>query len=568
MHMLISFGRAYPGRSLLMLVSLLLAGVAEGIGLTTLLPMLSVALGENSNSGLAKQVVDALVSVGLEPTVGTMLLVIVIGMTLSSLLILLANRQVGYAVAHVATDLRLALIRALMGSRWEYYLRQSTGRLANAIASEAFRAATGYEHGANVLALAMQAVVYAVIALLVSWQASAVMLLLGTVLLLALQWLVQTARRAGKKQTRLMSSLLSYLTDVLGSVKPLKAMARQDVADSLLREQNHKLNKAMQREVLSREALKALQGPMLAILAAGGLYVALVVWHLQLSSVMVLTFLLVRVLSLLHKAQQRYHRMAAQESAYLALRETIRQAEEQAESLGGGQTPQLEQGIRFEQVTFSYAERDVLNNVDLTLPAGSFTSLIGPSGAGKTTFLDLLCALLTPQSGRILVDGVPLEALDRRQWRRLIGYVPQETLLLHDTILANVTLGDPELTTDDAERALRQAGAWDFIAPLPEGMLTLVGERGGRFSGGQRQRIIIARALAHNPRLLILDEATSALDPEAEAAISHTLKALTPGLTIVAVSHRPALIDIADQVYRLNEGRLTPVKSEKAACRT
>ncbi|MDY6815670.1 MAG: ABC transporter transmembrane domain-containing protein, partial [Pseudomonadota bacterium] len=334
MHMLISFGRAYPGRSLLMLVSLLLAGVAEGIGLTTLLPMLSVALGENSNSGLAKQVVEALVSVGLEPTVGTMLLVIVIGMTLSSLLILLANREVGYAVAHVATDLRLALIRALMGSRWEYYLRQSTGGLANGIASEAFRAATGYEHGANVLALAVQAVVYAVIALLVSWQASAVMLLLGMVLLLALQWLVRTARRAGKKQTRLMSSLLSYLTDVLGSVKPLKAMARQDIADSLLREQNHKLNKAMQREVLSREAQKALQGPMLAILAAGGLYVALVVWHLQLSSVMVLTFLLVRVLSLLHKAQQRYHRMAAQESAYLALRETIRQAEEQAESLG------------------------------------------------------------------------------------------------------------------------------------------------------------------------------------------------------------------------------------------
>ncbi len=564
MRILLAFGRAYPARTLMMLLSLLLAGVAEGVGLSTVLPLVSVALKETSDSGFANHVVAVLDAVGLEPTVGTLLAVIVIGMGLSNLMILLANRQAGYAVAQVATDLRLQLIEALLKSRWEYYLRQPAGALANAVASDSFRAATSYEHATNVLALASQAGVYAVIALLVSWQAGVASLLIGALLLFALRRLVGSSRRAGKKQTLLMRELLAHLTDVLGSVKPLKAMARQGVSASLLRRQNARLNRAMQREVLSREALRALQEPMLAILAAAGLYQALVIWQLPLASVMVITFLLLRVLSLLQKAQQRYHRMAGAESGYWALQDMIAEAQRQAEPASGGIEPSLQREIRFEQVGFDYGGRAVLQGLDLSLPAGSFTSLVGPSGAGKTTVLDLLCALLTPQSGRILIDDVPLETLDRHRWRRLIGYVPQETLLLHDSILANVTLGDPALSAADAERALRQAGAWEFIEPLPEGMQTVVGERGGRFSGGQRQRLVIARALANAPRLLILDEATSALDPQTEAAISATLKALTPELTVIAVSHRPALIEVADRIYRLKDGRLELVRDAAA----
>ncbi|AYN94758.1 MULTISPECIES: ABC transporter ATP-binding protein [Pseudomonas] len=563
MRILFAYGRAYPVRTFLMLISLLLAGIAEGVGLTTLLPLLSIALGDQAHSDLANKVIHVLGLVGLEPTLVTMLVVIVVGLTLSSTLVLLGNRQVGYAVAHVATDLRIDLIRALLGSRWEYYLRQPAGALANAVATEAYRASTGYEHAANMLALVIQAVVYAVIAFIVSWKATLVSLILGGFLLMALQRLVKTSRRAGKSQTSLMRELLAHLTDTLGSVKPLKAMARYDIADSLLRHQAAELNKAMEREVMSREALRALQEPMLAILAAAGLYAALVVWKLPLSSVMVLIFLVVRVLGLLHKAQQRYHRMAAQESAYWALQDSINAALADAEPNGGTRTPSLKSAIVFEQVSFHYGSKPILSEVDLTIPVGTFTSLIGPSGSGKTTILDLICALLAAQSGRVLIDSVPIEELDKRQWRRLIGYVPQETLLLHDTVLANVTLGDPELTAADAERALKQAGAWEFVEKLTGGMNAVVGERGGRLSGGQRQRIVIARALAHNPRLLILDEATSALDPESEAAISHTLKALTPGITIIAVSHRPALIDVADQVYRLFEGRLTQIKSNE-----
>jgi ATP-binding cassette subfamily C protein len=409
------------------------------------------------------------------------------------------------------------------------------------------------------LALAIQAAAYAIIALFVSWQAAILALLVGFVLLVAVRGLVKTSRRVGKSQTRLMRELLVYLTDTLASVKPLKAMARDDIADSLLRHHAGELNAALEREVMSRETLRALQEPMLAVLAAAGLYAGLVIGGLPLSSVMVLIFVVVRMLGLLHKAQQRYHRMVAQESAYWAINESIDNAIADAEPVGGNCAPTLKRHIVFENIHFGYGGRQVLDDVSMSFAVGSFTTMIGPSGAGKTTVLDLICSLLAPQSGRIRVDDCDLHDLDRRAWRRMIGYVTQETLLLHDSILANVTLGDRALTAADAERALRQVGAWQFVQECPGGLQSIVGERGAKLSGGQRQRIVIARALAHRPRLLILDEATSALDPESEADICQVLKNLTPGITVIAVSHRPAMIRIADQILEVRDGKVLAI---------
>jgi len=238
---------------------------------------------------------------------------------------------------------------------------------------------------------------------------------------------------------------------------------------------------------------------LLALLAAGGLYAGLVIWKLPMSSVMVLIFMVVRVLGLMHKAQQRYHRMVGQESAFWALREAVEEAEAQREPAGGSLQPTLARNIVFDQVSFTYGGRRVLDEASVSFEVGTMTTLVGPSGTGKTTVLDLLCALLVAQDGSIRVDGRALGDLQRRSWRRMIGYVTQETLLLHDSVLANVTLGEPSLTEADAEHALRQAGAWEFVQGLDYGLHTRVGERGGQLSGGQRQRIIIARALAHRP---------------------------------------------------------------------
>ncbi|HLF30961.1 MAG TPA: ATP-binding cassette domain-containing protein, partial [Xanthomonadales bacterium] len=219
--------------------------------------------------------------------------------------------------------------------------------------------------------------------------------------------------------------------------------------------------------------------------------------------------------------------------------------------------------IELHDVHFQYGDHQVFRGLQLLLPAGSFTTVFGPSGIGKSTLLDLLCGLVDPVSGQVLVDGIPLQDINLRQWRRMIGYVSQETILLHDTILANVLVGETGVDAADAERALKDAGAWEFVTALPQGMQTVIGERGGLLSGGQRQRIAIARALAHRPRLLILDEPTSALDPDSERLICESLKALAGQLTIVAVSHRSAVSLAADRVFRLQDGKAVEMTGDR-----
>ncbi len=557
MRVLLAFLRAYPRRSAILLLSLLVAGIAEGLSLSTILPLLSIASGEPAESPVGGWIVATLTEAGIEPSITAMLVIIVVGMTAKSVLLLLANRQVGYSVARVATGLRQELIEALLASRWDYYLRQPAGSLANSVATEAYRAAMGFQYGARSLALAMQAAVYTVVGLTISWPATIASLVIGLGFVAVLHFLVRSSKRAGASQTRLLRALLAYLTDVLASVKSLKAMSRDKVADAILHDQTVQLEAAMRREVISKAALRALQELMVTVLAAVGLYLALVRWELALSKVMVLVFLLGRVLDLLNKTQREFQNLRTQESAYFALREAAAAARRAAESAVGAGVAHFEHSIELRNVGFAYPGNTVFENLNLRIDAGEFIAISGASGAGKSTLLDLLCGLVEPQSGAILIDGFDLRQLDLRGWRHMIGYVSQESVLLHDTILNNVLVGAPELTAADAENALRQAGVWGHVEALPAGLDTVVGERGGLLSGGQRQRIAIARAIAHRPRLLILDEPTSALDLLSEQLVCETLAQLAGHLTIVAVSHQPALVAAAGRVYQLNAGRTT-----------
>jgi len=269
---------------------------------------------------------------------------------------------------------------------------------------------------------------------------------------------------------------------------------------------------------------------------------------------MVLVLLLSRLLTQLGRVQEQYQSMVIFESAYWSLQNKISAAKNERESMPGHQSPSLKQGIRLDHVSFKYGDSWVLNNASLELPAGRFTAVTGLSGAGKTTVADLIIGLLLPQEGRILIDDLPLESIDIKSWRQMIGYVPQDTLLLHDTVMKNVTLGDSQLNENNVKGALRAAGILDFVMGMPQGLESTVGERGGKLSGGQRQRIAIARALVHKPALLILDEATSGLDPDTEASIIETLRKLTGELTILAISHQPGLVNASDMAYRVNNG--------------
>ena len=245
--------------------------------------------------------------------------------------------------------------------------------------------------------------------------------------------------------------------------------------------------------------------------------------------------------------------------------ENLKAAEEIVETVSkssmpaGGKDFVIREGVALKGITFAYPNSDtqVLRHADMVIPVGKSVGIVGTSGAGKTTAVDVLLGLLKPQEGQILADGVDVME-NYTQWLTKIGYIPQSIFMLDDSIRANVTFGLHTDEQSDAQvwKALEEAQLADFVRSLPQGLDTTIGERGVRLSGGQRQRIGIARALYSDPELLVFDEATSALDNETEAAIMESIHSLHGKKTLIIIAHRLQTIKGCDIVYRVHEGAI------------
>jgi ATP-binding cassette subfamily B protein len=219
--------------------------------------------------------------------------------------------------------------------------------------------------------------------------------------------------------------------------------------------------------------------------------------------------------------------------------------------------PEVTGEIAFENVVFSYDRtREVLDDISFHVRPGEVAAFVGPSGAGKTTITQLVPRFYDPQSGRVLIDGHDLRGVTLDSLRRDIGIVTQETYLFHDTIASNLRYGKPDATDAELNASVRAANIADFIAALPDGYQTVVGERGHKLSGGERQRLAIARVLLKDPRILILDEATSSLDYENEAAIQKALDVVMRGRTSLVIAHRLSTVLTADIIFVVDRGRI------------
>lgn len=553
-----------PGRMTVTVTLLLISGLAEGLGLAALLPILTTAIGRGTGeaSALDTAVRTAIEKIGLQPSLGVLLLILVGGVWLKSVLSLLATRNVGYAAADFAADMRRELIRNVLASRWTYFVTQASGRLSNVIGNEVSQAATVYGAIATLFATMIQVAVVAGVALMTMWQVTVLGILAGVVMIFLLQRLVGVVRSSGRHQIELMNVLVSRLNDFVTLIKPLKAMGQEQRVGPLLETTVQGFNVAQRRMLISSAALSAIQEPVFTLLLAVAAYITLTYARFDVVDLLFMGLLLQRIVTRTGGIQVQYQKLVSLEPAYWSLTEVVSRAANAREHLpASGIKPVLSKRIEIRGASFGYNPNvPVLTNLSLSVPCRALTALIGPSGSGKTTITDLIIGLIRPDSGHIEIDGVDLSTLDQHAWRRCIGYVPQDVPLLHDTILANVTLADPTLSVPDVERALQLSDAWEFVSALPDGVNTVVGERGGRLSGGQRQRIAIARALVRKPEVLILDEPISALDPASAQAICDTLKTISQTTTIIVVSHQPEIGEAADVVYRVADGKVVAVK--------
>lgn len=553
--------RRYPFQSVKVCTLLVLAGLVEGIGVLSLLPLLdTVAGGSAGQSGdVGEAILDAMRNIGVTPTVGTLLAVVVAGISVKAGLMALAMRQVGYATASMGADLRIDLINALVAARWRHFTEQPTGAIANAVSGEAQRASYVFMRTANALAGMIQVILYGVLAFVVSWYVTLGAVFFGGLMILLLRSLLRMSRQAGMQQTTMMKSLVDKLTDGLNVIKPLKAMAREEGLRPILEHESEELHRAQRRQAISTAALLSLQEAFIVVILAISVYVALERLELPFEQLLFMAFLFQRTINRIGEAQSHYQQLLDVESALWSITDATEEARRAQEGSRGEQIPRLTREIRFDDISYAYGVKPVFQHFSLGIRANSMTAITGASGVGKTTLIDLLTGLLRPDSGEIWIDDTPLSRANLRSWRSRIGYVPQEVVLLRESVYDNVALKDQEITRAEVEAALGAAEAWAFVEGLEDGIDSLVGEKGSKLSGGQRQRLAIARAIVRRPDLLILDEATASLDPETELAIAKTLQGLTDQMTILAVSHQTRLVELAESVIDIGVHAPIPV---------
>jgi ATP-binding cassette subfamily C protein len=275
--MIMAFMRAYPWRSAVMMVCLLFAGLSESVGIATFLPLLDLVSGGGSsnNTMLGRVTREVLGAVRLEPSLSILLCLIVAGVTLKSGFTLLAMRQVGYTVAYVVTDFRLAMVSALLSARWDYFVSHQVGEFTNAMSTEAIRLSKGYQLTCTIISESIHVLFYLAIAVLISWKVTLLSLFTGFFIAFLLYPLIKMARKAGQSQTESFQSLLPRLTDLLHGIKPIKAMARENQVRPLLDDESRNLMKALRQQVLSSEMLTILREPILILFMAIGIYFVL-----------------------------------------------------------------------------------------------------------------------------------------------------------------------------------------------------------------------------------------------------------------------------------------------------
>ncbi len=537
---------------------LFVISILELVGIAMVAPILAAILTETSGVVRGKSFITLYFKsffewLGLDYTLINIILFLVACFTVKSLLTVLMMGYTAGSVSRITTEIRLDLIRNLLHAKWSYFVRQKLGRLVALTGSDISVVGTAFYNVTTLGVYAVQLCVYVLLAMLLSWKLVLFIIGAAAVLLLTFGRFIRIARKQSNKYAGQINKLAANFADSIMSIKTIKAMGRHARFGRLFERDARAAMETMRLRILSSEFASEIMEPIVVIIFVVGILVATSGVQLTFIEVLLMALVFARAMMVINSAQRTHLGISAIDGTYKNIVSVMNEAADQAEIFTGTKTPTFEKGCRTEQLSFDYDDQAVLTNINVEVPAGQITCFMGPSGAGKTTLVDLLLGLHLPKAGQIWIDDTPLEEVDIIKWRNLVGYVSQEVMLFHDTLFNNVTLGEENFTREDVLTALKEAGAGDLIDTLPDGIMEIVGERGMRLSGGQRQRVAIARALIHHPRLLILDEATTALDPDTEETICRNMKRLVDetGIGILSVSHQSKWRQVADRIYEV-----------------
>ena len=549
-----------PLKILLVNLGSIIQGLSVSVGLLLTIPLAQLAgvdfqMDSGSPWGFLTYIAEWINGLGMTWNLGSILLIYAVLVTVTAALsygqaLMGVKIQQGYT-----KRMRMEIYNTLLGARWEYLAENRSSEFLHRLGTQVQSMSAVANQTIALLHKLLTMLLYSGLMLAVNWQFTLmtfICALVVAVIIFPVRWSV---RDAGERRLRGFQQIFWLLSEHLGSLKMIKSSGHEWEFQEQLRDVSDELEEQQLRISRAGAIVSFANSVGLAIGFCIMLYFAVTWLDVPVANFFLLLLIMSRLMPQVAGLQQSIQQINYSLPAYKDIEETLKSGAEMREALLAQDHSRLglKLGVEFSNVSFSYSgsQRAVIEQLDLNIPARQTLALIGPSGIGKTTMADLIVGLLLPTAGEIRIDGTKLEGKAIGQWRRSIAYVTQETYLFNDSIRNNLKWVSHEVSEGDLWRVINTAALKDCIEGLPNGLDSIIGDRGVRLSGGERQRLAMARALLTNPELLVLDEATSALDDGNEKLIHQALVNLHGSLTVVIIAHRETTIRHADAILNL-----------------
>ncbi|WP_454861513.1 ABC transporter ATP-binding protein [Peribacillus frigoritolerans] len=551
------------------LICMIIISLLEGVGIFLLIPLIGITgiLNTDAEEVPFLRWINE-IFVGIPETISLFLILgiyvlIMVGQSFfkRNQTILGAKIQQGF-ISH----LREETYRRLLQANWEFYLKKRKSDIINLMANEIFRVSAGTNLFFQLLSSIIFTIIQIIFAFYLSVKMTSFILFFGVILIFFSRKFVKKSQSLGKEALHLTQTYLAGITDHFNGIKDIKS-------NSL--EQTHlnwffSLSKKMERNMVeitkvnstSQMTFKVVSSLLIAIFV----FFSIKMFMAQPAQLMLIMVIFSRLWPRFTSIQSNLEQLGSTLPSFKALLDLQNECREARELYNSDykniKSIEIKHGLNCRNVYFRYNPNEstyALKNINVHIPSNRMTAIVGRSGAGKSTLIDLLMGLNQPDRGEVSIDDIPLTNDHLLSLRKSISYIPQDPFLFNATIRENLMIIDPNASDESIWESLEFAAADDFVSKLPQGLDTLIGDRGVRLSGGERQRLVLARAILRKPSILVLDEATSALDTENEAKIQAAIERLKGTMTIIVIAHRLSTIRNADQVLVMDQGEIIQV---------
>ncbi|WIY61136.1 ABC transporter ATP-binding protein [Bacillus arachidis] len=549
------------------LLGMVSVSLVEGIGILLLIPMLSISGIANMNekasplSGALGFLSDFPATLGL-PFVLGIYIVLVVGQAVLQSNITIRNAKIQIRFIN---HLRLETYRGLLQANWSFFVKKRKSDLINSLTTELGRVSAGTNLFLQLLTSLIFTFIQIGLAFWLSADITLFVLCCGVVLAFFSRRFIKKSKRLGGRTSENSKAYLAGITDHFNGIKDIKSNLLEQSRYMWLRN----WTEDVEREQLAY--IKVRNNSQLFYKIASAISIALLIllsvklFRTQTEQLLLIILIFSRLWPRFSGIQSNMEQIAANLPAFKALLDLQEECKKSIELQDVEQNYnflkpiQIEQSIECRNISFRYNKQDsiyALKNINLSIPSNCMTAISGRSGAGKSTLIDIVMGLLQPESGQLLIDNKPLTSKNLLSLRKSISYVSQDPFLFNASIRDNLRMVEPDANEEQIWEALDFSASAEFVSRLPQGLDTLIGDRGVKLSGGERQRLVLARAILRKPSILVLDEATSALDAENEAKIQEALERLKGSMTIIVIAHRLSTIRKADQVIVMDQGQI------------